>query len=127
MGAERGVRIVLIGEQVRQVARQIAGRPRVTGVLGGLPELQELRRVLDPLLEDDRFSRSACRAVLVLAAFPADGSGRELTAVARELDLSPSTTHRYISTWMAIGLLEQDARSRRYRRQPSGSVARASA
>jgi DNA-binding IclR family transcriptional regulator len=28
--------------------------------------------------------------------------------------MSPSTTHRYISTLLAVGLLEQDPRSRRY-------------
>jgi DNA-binding IclR family transcriptional regulator len=29
--------------------------------------------------------------------------------------MSPSTTHRYMTTLLAVGLLEQDARSRRYR------------
>ena len=56
------------------------------------------------------------RALLVPAAFPADGSERELTAVAEQLSLSPSTTHRYLRTWTAVGLLERDPDSRRYRR-----------
>jgi DNA-binding IclR family transcriptional regulator len=28
--------------------------------------------------------------------------------------MSPSTTHRYLSTLLAVGLLEQDPRTRRY-------------
>jgi DNA-binding IclR family transcriptional regulator len=35
--------------------------------------------------------------------------------VAMQLGLSPSTTHRYMTTLLAAGLLEQDPRSRRYR------------
>jgi len=35
--------------------------------------------------------------------------------VAAQLELSASTTHRYMSTLLAAGLLEQDPRTRRYR------------
>ena len=29
--------------------------------------------------------------------------------------MSPSTTHRYMTTLLAVGLLDQDPRTRRYR------------
>jgi DNA-binding MarR family transcriptional regulator len=60
----------------------------------------------------------------VLAAFPADGTERELSSVANQLSLSPSTTHRYLRTWTAVGLLERDPNSRRYRRSVLGGTAR---
>jgi DNA-binding IclR family transcriptional regulator len=53
---------------------------------------------------------------LVINALPLDGSEREVTDVATELGLSASTTHRYLHTWMAVGLVERNPRSRRYRR-----------
>ncbi len=51
----------------------------------------------------------------MLACFPTDGGALAVTDVAAQLSLSPSTTHRYMTTLLAVGLLEQDARSRRYR------------
>ncbi len=123
VNAGRRVRVALSGLQVEQVMEQLSGRVSVMGVLGGgVPDLDGVRRALEPLLEDNRYSRSACRALLVLAAFPVDGSELELTDVARELGISQSTIHRYIATWMAIGLLEQDPQSRRYRRPPAADV-----
>ena len=50
----------------------------------------------------------------MLASFPADGSATAVTEVAERLEMSPSTTHRYLSTLLAVGLLEQDPRTRRY-------------
>jgi hypothetical protein len=112
---ERGVTITLTRWQVARVlevsaASGLAALPQELGDFG------QLQSAVLPLLDDTAFSRSTLRALLVLGAFPADGEERELTDVARELDLSPSTTHRYIGTWMAVGLLEQHPRSRRYRR-----------
>jgi DNA-binding IclR family transcriptional regulator len=34
--------------------------------------------------------------------------------------MSPSTTHRYMTTLLAVGLLEQDPRTRRYRVPAAG-------
>jgi hypothetical protein len=119
VSAGRGVRIALSGAQVEQMVRNLSGRGSVAGALGEVSDLDSVRRALLPLIRDNRYSRSVCRSLLVLAACPADGGWVELTDVARELAISPSTTHRYISTWMAMGILEQDARSRRYRRPPT--------
>ncbi len=71
---------------------------------------------MQPMWDDHQWSRSVLRSVLVLAACPADGSDSEITDIARATGLSPSTTHRYAQTWAALGLIEQDPRTRRYRR-----------
>lgn len=51
----------------------------------------------------------------MLATFPSDGDSLAVTDVASRLGMSPSTTHRYMTTLLAVGLLEQDPRNRRYR------------
>lgn len=113
--------ITLTESQVARIVREVAGESHLDGLPDGLEELSSLRGALAPLLDDATYSRSTLRALLVLGAFPPDGGERELTDVARQLDLSPSTTHRYIGTWMAVGLLEQHPRTRRYRRMISSS------
>ncbi len=113
-----GVSIALTDAQVEQVLREAAHRPQLASLLE-VSQLDALSRVALPLLEDANYSRSALRALLVLNALPPDGSERELTDLARQLAISPSTTHRYMHTWMALGLVEQDPRSRRYRRTPA--------
>lgn len=108
--------IPLTDGQVARVLRDASGGPGLGALLTGLEDLEKLRGSLLPLLDEVRYSRSTLRALLVLAAFPVDGTLRELTEVARELHFSPSTTHRYMRTWMVLGLLDQDANSRKYRR-----------
>jgi DNA-binding IclR family transcriptional regulator len=56
------------------------------------------------------------RGVLVLVAFPADGSYRRVVEVARELGMGRSTAYRYVSALAEARLLEQDPETRRYRR-----------
>jgi DNA-binding MarR family transcriptional regulator len=126
---ERGVTISLTEAQVAEVLSEASGGFGLEQAMTGMGDLDELRSVVVPLLDDVKCSRSTFRALLVLVAFPADGSEHDLTDIARRLQLSPSTTHRYISTWMAVGLLEQDPRSRRYRRTlaPSARPALAAA
>jgi DNA-binding MarR family transcriptional regulator len=119
---EPGVTIALTDSQVAEVVREAAGGVGLKRLMAGVSDLDELRRLVMPLLDDVKCSRSTFRALMVLVAFPADGSELDLTEVARRLDLSPSTTHRYISTWMAVGLLEQDPRTRRYRRASGVSL-----
>lgn len=84
-------------------------------LLSGIREPEALQGVLMGLTDDERVSRSTCRALLVLLAF-SSGEDREVTEVSNELGLSASTTHRYIRTWVALGLLDQDLATRRYRR-----------
>jgi len=97
------------------VASAFAERARLT-LLSGLSGLSVLREQVTPFLRDSGCSTEALRAVLVYAAFPVDGSERAVTDIAAELGFSTSTSHRYISSWVAVGLLRQDPQSRRYRR-----------
>jgi DNA-binding MarR family transcriptional regulator len=114
--SERGVTIKLTDRQVSQVVREASGGTGLARMMSTVDDLDDLRGMVQPLLDDPKCSRSTFRALMVLVAFPPDGRELELTDVADELGLSPSTTHRYVSTWLAVGLLEQDPRSRRYRR-----------
>jgi IclR helix-turn-helix domain len=117
--------IVLSEEQVVEVVRDATAGRGLARLLSTVGELEELRELAEPLLDDPSYARTTLRALLVLLAFPADGGERELTDVAAQLGLSPSTTHRYVNTWTAIGVLQQDLHSRRYRRtvpdQPGGA------
>jgi DNA-binding MarR family transcriptional regulator len=114
--SDGGVTIRLTDRQVSQVVREASGGSGLARLMAGVTDLEDLRGMVMPLLDDPKCSRSTFRALMVLVAFPPDGRELELTDVAGELGLSPSTTHRYVSTWLAVGLLEQDPRSRRYRR-----------
>lgn len=116
MSGKRDVLIALTDGQVAQVVREAACRTSVAGLLPETDALDALRSVVLPLLDNATYSRSTLRALLALAAFPADGAERELTEVARELGFSAGTMHRYVGTWRALGLLDQDPRSRQYRR-----------
>jgi IclR helix-turn-helix domain len=118
---ERPLMIALTDAQVAEVVREASGGPRLAGLLASAGDLEELQRTMQPLLDDPRHSHSALRAVLVLAAFSVDGSERDVTEVARALSLSPSTTYRYLRTWVALGLLEQNPSSRSYRRASTDS------
>lgn len=70
-----------------------------------------------PALSDRaRLSHSLVRGLLTYAAFPHDGSYLGVMDLARHLDLTPSTTYRYVSTLLVAGLLERDPNTRRYRR-----------
>ncbi len=66
-------------------------------------------------MEDRRLSRSLLSGLLVLSSFPADGEYLGIAELARMLGMNTSTTHRYVTTLLAVGLLERDSTTRRYR------------
>jgi hypothetical protein len=66
-------------------------------------------------MEDRRLSRSLLSGLLVLSCFPSDGGYLGIAELARMLDMNTSTTHRYVTTLLAVGLLERDPATRRYR------------
>jgi IclR-like helix-turn-helix domain-containing protein len=66
-------------------------------------------------MEDRRLSRSLLSGLLVLSCFPEDGDYLGIAELARMLDMNTSTTHRYVTTLLAVGLLERDPSTRRYR------------
>ena len=67
---------------------------------------------------DGRHSQSLERGLAILSSFTASQSLLGISELARMLGLNRSTTHRYVATLVALGYLEQDAASRRYRLGP---------
>ncbi len=61
-----------------------------------------------------RYSRSLQRGLVILACFTPNRPVRGIADIAREFEMSRSSTHRYVSTLRALGYLEQVA-SRKYR------------
>jgi IclR helix-turn-helix domain len=105
-------------EDVIRATREARG-PSLSLLLSGLITDQaiadgSLEDRYEAELESGRLSHSLFRGLLILALFISGGEGRGVVEVARELHLSPSTTHRYMSTLVAFGLLAQDPTSRKY-------------
>jgi IclR family pca regulon transcriptional regulator len=63
-------------------------------------------------------SQSLERGLAVLCAFTPDRPALGISELARELDLTRSTTHRYVATLASLGFLEQDDCTRKYRLGP---------
>jgi IclR family transcriptional regulator, pca regulon regulatory protein len=63
-------------------------------------------------------SQSLERGLAVLCAFSPDRPELGISDLARELDLTRSTTHRYVATLASLGFLEQDDSTRKYRLGP---------
>lgn len=64
-----------------------------------------------------RYSSSLVAGLAILDCFTSERSELGIATLATELNMSRSTTHRYASTLVALGYLEQDY-SRRYRLAP---------
>ena len=109
------VSIELSAAQVDRVVRSAAEGGNISVLLSGLRDVREVLAREPRQLEDSRLSRSLLAGLLMLASFPADGSYLGNAEIARMLDMNPSTTHRYVSTLVAVGLLERDPATRRYR------------
>jgi hypothetical protein len=116
---EIGIKIELSKAQIDRVVREAGRDTGLLGLVGGLEDLVGFR-AFPAQLDDPRFSRSLLRGLMVLASFNPDGAAREVTDVARELDMGASTAHRYASTLVELGLLERDPVSREYRRVVRG-------
>jgi IclR family transcriptional regulator, pca regulon regulatory protein len=67
-----------------------------------------------PSLREPRYSQSLERGLAILGRFTPDRPVLGLAEIADELEMSRSTTHRYMITLVALGYLEQNA-SRKYR------------
>jgi Fic family protein len=105
----------LSAAQVDQVI-DAAGAPN--GVRGALAGVRDLTAsAAQAVVRDHRgLSSSFLSGLLVLAAFPDDRTYMGNAQIARMLGMSLATSHRYISTLLAVGLLERDPETRKYRR-----------
>jgi DNA-binding MarR family transcriptional regulator len=113
--ADSGIAIELTSAQIERIVRGASGSAGVSTLLHGLAGKATMTPHFRELAESPRLSRSLLLGLLVLASFPSDGGALAVTDVAARLEMSPSTTHRYLTTLLAVGLLEQDPRTRRYR------------
>ena len=115
--AERadGVTIVLDRGQVAHVVRAAGDSGRLSARLSGLAQAQPTLAVVLPEIEDRRLSRSLLIGLLMLASMPDDGSDVGVAELARLLEMNTSTLHRYLTTLVAVGLVERDPKTRRYR------------
>jgi hypothetical protein len=109
------ISIKLSSVQVRAVLRQ-AEENHIVGALGGLEDDQELVRAHLDSRGDPQLSGSLLIGLAVLVVLPSDGSDMRVLDVASALGASSSTAHRYLKTWVVVGLLERDPVMRRYRR-----------
>ena len=116
--SENGISIPLSKAQINQVVREAARDDGLLGLLRGLQQIDV--KTSSAQLDDVRFSRSLLRGLMVLTCFPADGAARSVTDVAHQLGMGISTTHRYVSTLVEVGVLERDPESRRYRLARNG-------
>jgi hypothetical protein len=108
-----GITIELSKAQINGVVREAAEDDALLGHVRGIEGLEF--RVSSEQLDDRRLSRSLLRGLMIFASFQVDAISRSVTDVARQFDLQMSTTHRYISTLVEVGMLEQDPVSRTYR------------
>ena len=107
--------VALSTAQVEQVVLAASDGGSMSVLLSGLGDRRTALAARRQRLESSRLSRSLLLGLLILASFPADGSYLSVTDVARTCATSPSTAHRYISTLIAVGLLERDSGTREYR------------
>lgn len=73
------------------------------------------QQALGDALNDPQLSQSLIRGLLILSCYGPERPWRAIVDLAHELGMSPSTTHRYVKTLRAVGLLEQDPLTREYR------------
>ena len=109
-----GITIELTGPQIDRIVRESGEGPAIAGLLRGIAGDRSMVSRYEALADSPRLSRSLLLGLLVLASFPPDGGSLSVSDIAGRLGMSPSTTHRYLSTLLAVGLLEQDPRTRRY-------------
>lgn len=129
---DQGVEIALTHDQVDQVLRAATREPKGTSESllmaaldhahspsGNGESAESLReatkRALRAALDDPQLSQSLLRGLALLSCYSPQREWRTISELAKELDLPPSTAHRYARTLRAIGLLEQHPATREYR------------
>jgi hypothetical protein len=73
------------------------------------------QKALSQALTDPQLSQSLLRGLAILSSYGPERPWRAIIDLAQQLDMSPSTTHRYVKTLRAVGLLEQNPSTREYR------------
>jgi DNA-binding transcriptional ArsR family regulator len=92
-----------------------AYRPNGGGNHKGTQLQNATREALEDALGDPQLSQSLLRGLAILASYGPERPWRAIIDLAQQLGMSPSTTHRYVKTLRAVGLLEQNPTTREYR------------
>jgi DNA-binding MarR family transcriptional regulator len=112
------VRLKLTKAQVSEIVRK-AGHGEITpSVLAALDApgwSVSATYGLPALIEDRNLSRALLLGLFVLTCFSTDRADLGISDIARMLEMSASTAHRYVATLLSVGLLERDQTRRRYR------------
>jgi hypothetical protein len=120
---EETVTLKLSTEQIKRVV-QLASEGEATSARtsGSEPEdprqthpRASLQRRCISHLEDERLSQSLLRGMLILACFFAEDSEQGVAQLAEHLQMNTSTIYRYVTTLMAVGLVERNPATRKYR------------
>jgi Fic family protein len=112
--------IELSTTQVDQVVRAASDAGSLSILLSGLGDVRAAFAAGREQLDERRLSRSLLSGLFLLASFPADGTYLRVTQIARTLGMSQGTTHRYLTTLVTAGLLEQHPSTREYRLANAG-------
>jgi len=112
-GAAR-IELTLSRAQIGQVMRAVTGGSAGAELLNRERSIGIDEALYRELLSDRRLSRSLLSGLMVLGCFSEDEE-LGIADLSRRLDMRTSTTHRYVSTLLAAGLLERDPVSRQYR------------
>jgi hypothetical protein len=113
--ADVSVAIELTPSQVDRVIRDATGAGNMSILLSGQSGIKQLLAHDPKLLHSPKISTSLLRGLRVLASLPPDGGYIGVSDLARELEESVSTTHRYLATFQMVGLIERDPTTRKYR------------
>lgn len=111
------VAITLTDAQVAAIVSEAASTAGIATLLSEATDMKVIRERLRSLATDQSYSLSTVRALLILSAC-SDDREHEVAELAKELDLTASTVHRYLATWVAVGLLHRNPHTRKYRRPP---------
>lgn len=112
---DKGVVVELSAAQVDAVVRAAFDGGSMSVLLSGLGDVRGALAAGLQQFDDPRLSHSLLAGLLMLASFPPDGGYLANAELARSLGMNASTAYRYVSTLVAVGLLEQDADTRRHR------------
>lgn len=107
--------------QAERLIQQVVGAKgpgisliRVLLALGGQDRVAMADLRSDPEFNDRKISQSLIIGLLVLTSFYPDVD-QTVTAISIDIGQNLSTTIRYLKTWVAIGVLEQDPTDHSYR------------
>jgi hypothetical protein len=114
------ISITLSPAQVEAVVRAASrsGSPSIAILISGSLASSSSGRAPRPAggeTADPRLSRSLLRGLSMLTRFGPGTRERGIVELAAELDMSPSTAHRYAQTLVQLGLLARCPTSRKYR------------